>query len=132
MNYKHQKVYWFTITTVVVCCLLGLMIGITKAEAKAGEFTAGDWIKYCTAPNPSDPGKDRYEQDMVVYCNGYFEATVTTLVLFDKRLFCLPKEVTPLHMMRVTFEWLKKHEDQKKYLAAGVIAAAVAEKWPCK
>jgi hypothetical protein len=97
--------------------------------AKAGSFTGDDWFKYCLSDQPSGPPPaDRYEQDMVVYCAGYIEASVTMITALDA---CIPDTATPADVILATVNWFRKHPDQKPFLLAGSIATAVREKWPC-
>ena len=111
--------------------LVAVQFGASAAMAKAGEWTGNDLIRFCTSDKPNAKAKDRDEEDRVTYCAGYWEATVTSIYMFDGRWACVPPKTTPADLLFATVEWLRRHPDQKQYLAASDAFAAVHAKWPC-
>ena len=67
-----------------------------------------------------------------IYCAGYIEAAVILIELMDKQSFCLLTETTPEDVVKATVASLQAHPDQRKFLLANVMVAAVQAQWPCR
>jgi hypothetical protein len=113
--------------TVVLCLLAPISAG-----AKVGEFTGEDFSRHCTTTKPDQPPKTTEEQEMAVYCVGYIEGAITVIVALDGQAFCIPHNTTPQDVLKRTFTFMQAHPDQKQYLFASVMLAAVLDQWPCK
>jgi hypothetical protein len=112
--------------------LAGFALVPMAAYAKAGEFTGDDFFQYCLTDNPDRPAGSRYEQDMVTYCSGYMEGSITTILALNGRLVCLPDDSTPADIYGAAVAFMQKHPEQKQYLLGSVIIAAVRARWPCR
>jgi hypothetical protein len=69
---------------------------------------------------------------MAIYCWGYIEAAVTLIVLMDGQSFCLPTGATSQDVLKATVAFMQEHPDQKQYLLASTMVAAVQAQWPCR
>jgi Rap1a immunity proteins len=110
---------------------LALGLASLTADAKVGEFTGEDYLRQCTTSNPDWKPQNNAEQEMAVYCVGYIEAAVAMIVLMDGKSFCLPTRATPQDVLKATVAFMQAHPDQKQYLLASVMVAAVQAQWPC-
>jgi hypothetical protein len=54
------------------------------------------------------------------------------IVLMDGQSFCLPTGGTPQDVLKGTVSFMQAHPDQKQYLLASVMVAAVRAQWPCR
>jgi Rap1a immunity proteins len=101
-------------------------------DAKVGQFTGDDYLSQCATSNPKWKPQNNSEQNMAVFCAGYIEAAVTLIVLMDGQSFCLPIGATPQDVLKATFAFMQAHPDQKQYLFASLMVAAVQAQWPCQ
>jgi hypothetical protein len=46
--------------------------------------------------------------------------------------FCIPGNATPQDVLKATFAFMQARPDQKQYLFADVMLAAVLDHWPCR
>ena len=107
------------------------MASVSPVSAKVGEWTGDDLLKYCVSNDPNNSPKTRDENDLIVYCYGYVEGTIVSALIFDGKLFCLPKGLTPADMLMTTVNFFLAHPEQKRYTAASSMFAAARERWPC-
>jgi hypothetical protein len=110
--------------------LVGLCV---PAMAHAEVDVTGDTLlKYCVADKPDALPNDQDERDQVVKCLGYVQGAVDMMFAMNRVVFCIPDNTRPMDIMVTTVDWLRRHPDQRKYLAAGNLLLAAREKWPCK
>jgi hypothetical protein len=108
-----------------------LWLNSAPVAAKFGEFTGDDYFQHCTSTDPNWKPQSKSEQEMTMYCWGYIDAAITLIILMDGRSFCLPTGSTPQDVLKATIAFLQAHSDQKQYLLASSIVAAVQAQWPC-
>jgi hypothetical protein len=111
---------------------VALWLAPISVGAKVGEFTGDDYLRHCATTDPSWTPKNKTEQEMAVYCVGYIEAAVTLIVLMDGQSFCLPSGATPQDVLKATVAFMQTRPDQKQYLFASTMVAAVQTQWPCR
>jgi hypothetical protein len=111
---------------------LALLLLAEISQAKVGEFTAADYLRGCTSTDPSWKPQNQDQQDTAAFCVGYIEAAVEFIVLMDRRTYCLPTGATPQDLLKATVAFMKAHPEQKQYLFASVMMAAVQDHWPCQ
>jgi hypothetical protein len=119
--------HYNALMAVGLCLLVPTLVG-----AKVGEFTGEDFSRQCTTTKPDQSPKNTEEQEMAVYCVGYIEGAITVINALDGRSFCMPQNVTPQDVLKTTFTFMQAHPDQKQYLFASVMLAAVLDQWPCR
>jgi hypothetical protein len=115
-----------------VVAIVGLFAVVSPTSAKIGEFTGDDFFQYCLTDNPDNQTLDRHARDMILYCSGYMEGSITTILALNGKLACLPDDSTPQDIYGVAAAFMQKHPDQKQYLLGSVIIAAVRARWPCR
>jgi Rap1a immunity proteins len=116
---------------------LFVMIALTltpiSVDAKIGEFTGDDYFRECTTTNPEQRPKSADEQDMAVFCIGYTVGAFTTMIAMNGSNFCIPVDTTtPQDILKATVSFMQAHPEQKQYLLASVMLAAVIDRWPCQ
>jgi hypothetical protein len=111
--------------------LLALALLAAGSSAYGEGLTGEDFLNLCVSTDPTSRPKNRDENDQIIRCLGYFEGTVTSMIILNGTGFCLPHNVHPADVLMSTVNWLHTHPDQTKYLAASDVIAAAQEKWPC-
>lgn len=111
---------------------LALWLMPISVDAKVGQLTGDDYLRQCTTTDPNWKPQNNAEQEVAVYCIGYIEAAVTIIVLMDGQSFCLPAGARPQDVLKATVAFMQAHPDQKQYLLASVMVAAVQAQWPCR
>lgn len=111
---------------------LALWVAPISAGAKVGEFTGEDYLRRCTTTDPNALPKNAEEQDDAVFCVGYIEGAITAILAMNGASFCIPGNATPQDVLTATFAFTQARPDQKQYLFANVILAAVLDHWPCQ
>jgi hypothetical protein len=69
---------------------------------------------------------------MAVYCAGYIGGAIAVIIALDGGSFCIPHNATPQDVLKTTVTFMQAHPDQKQYLFASVMLAAVLNERPCK
>jgi hypothetical protein len=101
---------------VVLACLSASV----RADTPGNEL-----LDYCTSQDASERG----------YCYGYVNAIAEAErrpAGFNGWYNCLPAESTRKQLVDVVKRWLDQHPEQRHYSAAGLIAQALSEAFPCK
>jgi len=135
MDKSFKKSFRRVISSILISflCFYFFLVTIRPAySGKAGEFTGSDFLHYCVTTDPDAEAGDRYEQDMVVYCNGYMEAVVTLVLIMSGKEVCLPENATPKDIYGATLKFLRQHPEREALRLAGTALTAVMMKWPCK
>jgi len=110
---------------------LSVIYSVQPAWSKAGAWSGADFLKYCISTDQNSRPKSQEENDRVLYCVGYLEASMVFLLAMDGKVVCLPKNLNPNAVVSQTASWLMAHPDQTQYLLGSSILAATQEKWPC-
>jgi hypothetical protein len=95
--------------------------------AKFEPLIGDDYLTQCMAAP-----RNTVEDMLAAHCNGYVEAAVTFIVLMNGVRYCIPLDTSPQDVLDATVAFLRAHPDNKQYLFASVMLAAVEAKWPCK
>jgi hypothetical protein len=110
-----------------------LALSTISVDAKTGEFTGDDYFRECTTTNPDQRPKNADEQDMAVFCIGYTVGAFTTIIAMNGSYFCIPVNITtPQDILKATVAFMQAHPEQKQYLLASVMLAAVIDRWSCQ
>ena len=109
-----------------------LWLAPISVDAKVGEFTGDNYLNECTTNDPNWKPRNSDEHDRAVYCIGYIDAAITLIVLSNGQSYCLPTGATPQDVLKATVAFMQSHPDQKQYLFASVMVAAVLAQWPCR
>jgi Rap1a immunity proteins len=120
----------YRLATLLMAVVLAL--APISVNAKIGEFTGDDYFRECTTTNADQRPKNADEQDMAVFCVGYTAGAVTTILAMNGRFFCIPDDTTPQDILKATVAYMQAHPDQKQYLLASTMLAAVVVQWPCQ
>jgi Rap1a immunity proteins len=120
----------YRLATLLMAVVLAL--APISVNAKIGEFTGDDYFRECTTTNADQRQKNADEQDMAVFCVGYTAGAVTTILAMNGRFFCIPDDTTPQDILKATVAYMQAHPDQKQYLLASTMLAAVVVQWPCQ
>jgi hypothetical protein len=121
-----------TATKILAAVAVVLWLTQMSATAKVGEFTGEDYLRQCTSTDPNWKAQNQTEHDDAVFCVGYIEAAVTFIVFMDRALYCLPANTTTQDILKATVAYMQSHPDEKQYLFASTMLAAVRAQWPCK
>jgi hypothetical protein len=120
----------YRLATLLMAVVLAL--APISVNAKIGEFTGDDYFRECTTTNADQRQKNADEQDMAVFCVGYTAGAVTTILAMNGRFSCIPDDTTPQDILKATVAYMQAHPDQKQYLLASTMLAAVVVQWPCQ
>ena len=101
-----------------------------SSPASAGFKTGNDILTECSA----DRSQATYYQNSA-YCVAYVVGVVDDEALYadftQKRLYCLPAEVTSGQIKDVVVASLQRHPEKRHLSAASLVAAALIEAFPC-
>jgi hypothetical protein len=96
-----------------------------KNQALAGFYDGNELYEICTSPKNSDWN----------VCVGYVSAIYDVIMkvdLFDYRS-CLPqKYIMSSQVKDIVASWLQRNPQHRHYSSPSIVAAALAEAFPCK
>jgi hypothetical protein len=115
--------------------ILGLAVGLavllTAGEGRAGFLNGQQLNEICNA--------DALEQiQCSAYIQGVYDAGTLIAEGIDKRQWqggwtsCVPDDVKLVQLKAVVKKWLREHPAEWHYFAAGLVAAALQEAFPCR
>jgi hypothetical protein len=111
---------------------LAVWLAPIPVGAKVVDLTGEEYLRRCTTTDPNSLPKNADEQDDAVFCLGYIEGAITVITAINGASFCIPDKTTPQDVLKATFAFMQARPDQKQYLFADVMLAAVLDHWPCQ